>query len=65
MPKMRFHDLRHTFASLMLAAGFKPYEVSRWMGHANVTTTDSIYAHLYPSDYAQQVAKFEAFVSEG
>jgi len=33
-------ELAHTYASLMLAAGFKPYEVSRWMGHANVSTTD-------------------------
>lgn len=64
MPKMRFHDLRHTFASLMLAAGFKPYEVSRWMGHANVATTDAIYAHLYPSDYNAQIALFEKFVAE-
>lgn len=47
---MRFHDLRHTYASLMLAAGFKPYEVSRWMGHASVSTTATIYGHLYPTD---------------
>jgi integrase len=62
LPAMRFHDLRHTAASLWLAAGFKPYEVSRWLGHANVSTTDSIYAHLYPSDYTQHVARFDAFV---
>jgi len=62
MPDMRVHDLRHTAASLWLAAGFKPYEVSRWLGHANITTTDSIYAHLYPSDYTEHVAKFDAFV---
>lgn len=36
---MRSHDLRHTFASLMLAAQFPPYEVSRWIGHANLATT--------------------------
>jgi integrase len=60
---MRFHDLRHTYASLMFAAGFKPYEVSRWMGHASVTTTDSVYAHLCPSDYNEQIARFEAFVA--
>jgi len=64
MRPMRFHDLRHTFASLMFAAGFKPYEVSRWMGHASVATTDGIYAHLYPSDYNEQIAKFEAFVAK-
>ncbi|AYF97003.1 tyrosine-type recombinase/integrase [Protaetiibacter intestinalis] len=62
---MRMHDLRHTYASLMLAAGFKPYEVSRWMGHANVSTTDGIYGHLYPSDYTDQIARFEAFVADG
>ena len=59
---MRFHDLRHTFASLMLAAQFPPYEVSRWMGHANLATTDSIYAHLYPSDYSAHLDRFEAFI---
>jgi len=62
---MRFHDLRHTFASLMLAAQFPPYEVSRWMGHANLATTDSIYAHLYPSDYSAHLDRFEAFVANG
>ena len=61
--RMRFHDLRHTFASLMLAAQFPPYEVSRWMGHASLATTDSIYAHLYPSDYSAHLDLFEAFVA--
>lgn len=62
---MRFHDLRHTFASLMLAAGFAPYEVSRWLGHANLATTDAIYAHLYPSDYSAQKARFGRFLAAG
>ncbi|WP_062072132.1 tyrosine-type recombinase/integrase [Demequina sediminicola] len=60
---MRFHDLRHTYASLMLAVGFPPYEVSRWLGHGSLATTDSIYAHMYPSDYASHVDRFEAFVA--
>jgi integrase len=64
LPEMRVHDLRHTAASLWLAAGLKPYEVSRWLGHASITTTDSIYAHLYPSDYTEHVARFDAFVAE-
>ena len=62
MAPMRFHDLQCSYASMMFVAGFKPYEVSRWMGHASVTTTDGIYAHLYPSDYNEQIARFEAFV---
>lgn len=61
MPRMHVHAIRHTAASLWLAARFKPDEVSRWLGHAN-TTTDSIYAHLYPSDYTVHVARFDAFV---
>lgn len=48
----------------MLAAVFPPYEVSRWLGHASLATTDWIYAYLYPSDYASHVERFEAFVTE-
>ena len=60
LPEMRFHDLRHTAASLWLAAGFSTWQVSRRLGHANTNTTDAIYAHLYPSDYSDDVARFEA-----
>lgn len=60
---MRVHDLRHTAASLWLAAGFPPYRVSRWLGHASVVTTDTIYAHLYPIDYAQHIEQFEAYAT--
>jgi integrase len=63
LPILRVHDLRHTAASLWLAAGFPPYQVSRWLGHSSVVTTDTIYSHLYPTDYSQHIAKFEAFVS--
>ena len=62
---MRWHDLRHTYASLMLAAGIQPYKLSRWMGHASLVTTDTVYGHLYPSDYSAEIAAFEAFVAEG
>jgi len=62
---MRFHDLRHKCASLMLAAQFPPYEVSRWMDHANLATTDSIYAHLYPSGYSAHLDRSEAFTVGG
>ncbi len=48
-PGVRFHDLRHTAASLWLAADISPYKVSRWLGHASLTTTDTIYGHMYPA----------------
>ena len=65
LPDMRFHDLRHTAASLWLAAGFSTFQVSRRLGHANTTTTDAIYAHLYPSDYSEDLDRFEALKAQG
>lgn len=59
---VRFHDLRHTFASMTLAAGVEPYKVSRWLGHASITTTDGIYAHLYPSDHSVETARMKAYL---
>lgn len=47
---VRFHDLRHTYASILFAAGIEVHKVSRWMGHASISTTDGIYAHLYDTD---------------
>lgn len=49
-PGMKFHALRHTYASLCVAAGLAPLEISRFMGHSKVTTTLGIYAHLFTDD---------------
>jgi integrase len=45
-----WHSLRHTYASLCIAAGRPPLEVARFMGHAKVTTTLGVYAHLFDTD---------------
>ena len=45
--KVRFHDLRHTFASLLIAQRADVVFVSRQMGHANPAITLSVYAHLF------------------
>ncbi|MFC2043130.1 tyrosine-type recombinase/integrase [Chloroflexota bacterium] len=48
LPRIRFHDLRHTAASLMLIHGVPPIVVSRILGHSKPTsTTLDIYGHLY------------------
>lgn len=57
MSGVRFHDLRHTYASILFAAGIEVHKVSRWMGHANISTTDGIYAHLYATDHGADAAK--------
>ena len=43
---VRFHDLRHTFASIMLMKGAKPKVISECLGHASVAFTMDVYSHL-------------------
>lgn len=43
---IRFHDLRHSCASLLLARGIPLKEIQAWLGHSNFNTTANIYAHL-------------------
>lgn len=45
----KLHDLRHYFASGLIAAGCDAVTVQRAMGHASATTTLSTYAHLWPT----------------
>ncbi len=47
LPRVRFHDLRHTAASLMLKHNIPVIVVSKILGHAKASTTLDIYGHLY------------------
>jgi integrase len=49
---LRFHDLRHTYASLMHAQGRSMLEVSRWMGHSTYRLTADTYSHLWDDEDA-------------
>jgi integrase len=53
-PEMRFHDLRHTAATLLLSRGVNVKVVSEMLGHADISITLRIYAHVIPN--MQQVA---------
>ena len=44
--KIRFHDLRHSYASLLFAKGIPMKEIQDWLGHSTYSTTANIYAHL-------------------
>ena len=46
LPRQRFHDLRHAYATLMLEDGEELAVVSRALGHADLSTTADVYAHL-------------------
>ena len=57
MPKMRFHDLRHSCASLLLANGVPLKQIQEWLGHSDFRTTANIYAHL---DYRSKISSAQA-----
>ena len=44
--KIRFHDLRHSCASLLLKQGVPMKQIQAWLGHSDISTTANIYAHL-------------------
>jgi len=48
LPRIRFHDLRHTCATLLLLAGVHPKVVSEMLGHASITITLDLYSHVLP-----------------
>jgi integrase len=45
---VKFHDLRHTQAALLIRSGANPLEIKERMGHASIKTTYDIYGHLFP-----------------
>lgn len=54
---IRFHDLRHSCASLLLANGVSMKSIQEWLGHSDFGTTANIYAHL---DYSQKLSSASA-----
>jgi len=59
LPDIRLYDLRHTCATLLLAAGENPKVVSERLGHANITLTLDTYSHVLPDMQKEAAAKLE------
>ena len=57
---IRFHDLRHSCASLMLANGVPMKQIQEWLGHSDFSTTANIYAHL---DYSSKLHSADVMLS--
>ena len=57
MRRIRFHDLRHSCASLLYANGVALKDIQEWLGHSDIGTTSNIYTHL---DYSSKVASAQA-----
>lgn len=61
LPKVTVHSLRHTYASLMIADGTPLVVVSHSLGHAQVSTTNNIYAHVIADAEAKATEIFDRF----
>lgn len=46
LPHIRFHDLRHTCASLLIDNNYQLKDIQEWLGHADIQTTANIYGHI-------------------
>ena len=57
---MRFHDLRHAHATLLLLSRVHPKVVSERLGHASVGITLDLYSHVLPSMQTEAVRAFDA-----
>ena len=57
--KIRYHDLRHSCASLLYANGVSLKEIQEWLGHSDIATTSNIYTHL---NFTSKVASANAIM---
>jgi integrase len=62
LPAMRFHDLRHTAATLLLGRGIHPKIVSEMLGHTQTSITLDLYSHVTPTMQREATEAMEAIV---
>ncbi len=60
---MRWHDLRHFCASLCASKGINIYDVWVWLGHANVSITQSTHVHLFKRSNSDAMSKLDQAAS--
>ena len=63
LPRIRFHDLRHTFATVLLSRGTHPKVVQEMLGHANISQTLDTYSHVLPDMQDGAVAAMQDALS--
>ena len=65
LPHIRFHDLRHTHATLLLKAGVHAKIVSERLGHANIGITLDTYSHVLPGLQERAAERFDEMLEPG
>jgi integrase len=58
------HECRHSFASLMIAAGVNAKALSTFMGHSSVTITLDRYGHLFPGSETEAAGLLDAYLEQ-
>ena len=64
LPRIRFHDLRHTSATLLIHAGEHPKVIQSRLGHSNITTTMNTYGHLLQETDQRASSHFDKLFDE-
>jgi integrase len=59
VPQIRIHDIRHTFASLLLSQGEPLHYVKEQLGHASIQTTVDVYGHIVPGSNRNAVNRLD------
>ncbi|GEC38459.1 hypothetical protein EME01_25310 [Sinorhizobium meliloti] len=62
-PRMRFHDLRHTHATQLLAGGVHPKIASERLSHSKIGITLDLYSHVMPGIQAHAAAQIDDMIS--
>jgi len=63
VPRIRFHDLWHTAATLLLAQGVDPRTIMETLGHSQISLTLNTYSHVLPALQHDAAAKIDAILS--
>jgi integrase len=62
LQRLTLHDCRHTYASLMIAAGVNPKALQTFMGHANISITYDRYGHLMPGSEQEAAGLLDSYL---
>ncbi len=62
LPKIKFYEARHTYASILIELGASPKYIQRQMGHSSIMVTMDVYGHLFPSENSRITQQFDDMV---